>query len=323
MSEKKCIVVTGSDLASEALALLNDFEIIFAGRNPTEAQLIALCQQHNPVAIIVRYGKINAAIMDAAPALRVISKHGSGIDVIDQQAATARNIHVASAPGANAAAVAEHTWTMILACAKSVLPLDQRLRQGFWDKSTHKSVELEGRTLGLIGLGAIGSRVARIGRAFGMKVIAYDPWAKSLPEGCSSVELVELLHEADVISLHCPLTDNNQKMINRETLALCKPGAILVNTARGGLVDDEALLSALNSGTLSWAALDSFTTEPLTAPHCWQSVANVVISPHVGGVSDHSYIKMGTAAASNVLRILEAARNTGDDTGLLAEERSQ
>lgn len=166
------ILVTASDLAPQAVSLLNAFSLVYAGKQPDEDTLFRLCQQHNPVAIIVRYGKINARIMDAAPALRVISKHGSGIDVIDQQAAAARDIRVQSAPGANAAAVAEHTWAMILACAKSVITLDQRMRQGHWDKSTHKSVELEGRTLGLVGLGAIGGRVARIGRAFGMKVLA-------------------------------------------------------------------------------------------------------------------------------------------------------
>lgn len=307
MKPDNVILVTGSDLADEAQVLLQDYELVFAGRQPTEADLVALCEQHNPLAIIVRYGRINARIMDAAPALRVISKHGSGIDVIDQAAAAARQISVQSAPGANAAAVAEHTWALILACAKSVVPLDRRLRVGYWDKSTHKSVELEGRTLGLIGLGAIGSRVAAIGQAFGMQVIAYDPWAKSLPPGCESVALESLLARADVVSLHCPLTEQNRNMLNAATLARCKRGAILVNTARGGLIDDAALRAALENGTLSWAALDSFPSEPLTAPHIWQQVENVVISPHIGGVSDASYIKMGETAARNVLKVLHEA----------------
>ncbi|YCI28769.1 hydroxyacid dehydrogenase [Erwinia sp. PK3-005] len=298
------VLVTGSDLAQEALSLLNDFEIVYAGKQPSEDDLYQLCQQHNPVAIIVRYGKINARIMDAAPRLRVISKHGSGIDVIDQKAAAERHISIQSAPGANAAAVAEHAWAMILACAKAVVPLDRRMREGHWDKSTHKSVELEGRTLGLIGLGAIGSRVARIGRAFGMKVIAYDPFAKIFPDECESCSLEALLQQADIISLHCPLTEQTRHMISNDTLALCKKGAILVNTARGGLIDDEALSDALANGTISWAGLDSFAIEPLTAPHIWQSVANVILSPHIGGVSDNSYVKMGTAAASNVLKVL-------------------
>ncbi|WP_374014521.1 hydroxyacid dehydrogenase [Klebsiella quasipneumoniae] len=311
MSAKNVVLITGSDLADAALGMLEDYELVFAGRQPTEAQLIALCQQHNPVAILVRYGHITAAVMDATPALKVIAKHGSGIDVIDAEAAAARGILVRAAIGANAAAVSEHTWALILACAKSVILLDRRLREGHWDKSTHKSLELEGRTLGLIGLGAIGSRVATIACAFGMKVLAYDPYAKAVPPGCDRVaELNDLLRQADVLSLHCPLTQQNRGMINAATLAQCKPGAILVNTARGGLIDDAALAAALKAGTLRWAALDSFNSEPLTTPHIWQAIDNVILSPHVGGVSDASYVKMGTAAAANILQALQESAQT-------------
>lgn len=311
MANKKVVLVTGSDLAEQAMAILHDFEVVFAGRQPTEDELIALCEQHNPVAILVRYGKISAKIMDAAPALQVISKHGSGIDVIDQVAAAERNIAVRSAPGANAAAVAEHTWALILACAKSVVSLDTRLRQGHWDKATHKSIELEGLTLGLIGLGAIGSRVAQIGHVFGMRVLAYDPYAQSMPSICERTDtLTDLLSRSDVISLHCPLTDDNRGMINTKTLAYVKPNAILVNTARGGLIDDRSLLAALENRTLHSAGLDSFTSEPLAAPHLWQGVENVIISPHIGGVSAASYIKMGTVAASNIVDVVSEAEET-------------
>lgn len=307
MSSKGTVIVTGSDLAEQALEILQGYDIIFAGKQPTEEQLVQLCQQHNPSAILVRYGKINARIMDAAPALKVISKHGSGIDVIDQSAAAERNILIKSAPGANAAAVAEHTWASILACAKSVVALDKRLKDGHWDKATHKSIELEGLTLGLVGLGAIGSRVAKIGNAFNMNVVVYDPYAKELPGDCQRAEhLDDLMSQSDVISLHCPLTEQNRKMINAENLTKCKRGAILVNTARGGLIDEEALLTALQNGTLHGAALDSFTTEPLSAPHQWQNVKNIIISPHIGGVSAASYIKMGTVAATNIINVLES-----------------
>lgn len=311
MTNKKVVLVTGSDLAEQAMEILHDFEVVFAGRQPTEDELIALCEQHNPVAILVRYGKISAKIMDAAPALQVISKHGSGIDVIDQAAAAERNIAVRSAPGANAAAVAEHTWALILACAKSVVSLDTRLREGHWDKATHKSIELEGLTLGLIGLGAIGSRVAKIGHVFGMRVLAYDPFAKTMPDVCQRTDtLTDLLSRSDVISLHCPLTDENRGMINAETLAYVKRNAILVNTARGGLIDDRSLLAALKNRTLHSAGLDSFTSEPLTAPHLWQGVENVIISPHIGGVSAASYIKMGAVAASNIVDVVREAEET-------------
>lgn len=305
MANKMVILITGSDLADQAVAMLGDYELVYAGRQPTEEQLTALCEQHNPAAILVRYGKITARIMDAAPALKVISKHGSGIDVIDQAAAAERGIAVCSAPGANAAAVAEHTWALILACAKSVVTLDKRLREGHWDKATHKSLELEGLTLGLIGLGAIGSRVATVGNAFGMRVLAYDPFAKTMPLSCEREETLNgLLSRSDVISLHCPLTAENRAMINTDTLAHCKRGAILVNTARGGLIDDNALISALDEGIVRSAALDSFNVEPLTVPHRWQTREDVIISPHIGGVSDASFVKMGTVAAGNILQVL-------------------
>ncbi len=153
--------------------------------------------------------------MDAAENLQVISKHSSGIDVIDQAAAAARGIAVRAAVGANAAAMAEHTWALILACAKSVPQLNARMRDGHWDKSTHKSLELEGRTLGLVGLGAIGRRVASAGVAFEMKVIAFDPYAKDAPQGVPLVPLDEIYTQADVVSLRCPLTAENCRMLNR------------------------------------------------------------------------------------------------------------
>ena len=176
-------------------------------------------QQHDPVAIIVRYSKVGAAAMDAAPALKVISKHGSGTDTIDKVAAKARGIEVVAAVGANAAAVAEQALALLLACAKSVVPLDARMHAGHWDKATHKSIELGGRTVGLVGLGAIGLRFARMADALGMRVIGFDPFAKNLPDYVTSVDLETIWRESDAISLHCPLTEDNRKLVNATTLA--------------------------------------------------------------------------------------------------------
>ena len=307
---KPVLLVTAADLAPQALEMLGDFEVVFAGKQPTEDDIVALCARHKPVAIIVRYGKINARIMDAAGNLQVISKHGSGIDVIDQDAAAARGIAVRAAVGANAAAVAEHAWALILACAKSVPHLDARMHAGHWDKATHKSVELDGRTLGLVGLGAIGRRAAAIGLAFGMHVVAFDPYAKGAPAGVKLVSLGELYAQSDVVSLHCPLTAENRKMLNRDAFSCFKPGAILVNTARGGLIDEPALVEALASGRLRAAGLDSFDVEPMTTPHPFQGVANIILSPHIGGVSDAAYVNMGKGAAANVLAVIEERART-------------
>ncbi|CAG2139448.1 hydroxyacid dehydrogenase [Cupriavidus numazuensis] len=308
MSEtrKPVLLVTGNDLAPQALALLNDFEVCFAGKQCSEETVVALAKEKDPVAIIVRYGKIGAAVMDAAPSLKVISKHGSGIDVIDQKAAAARGIAVKAAVGANAAAVAEHAWALILACAKAVPQLNERMRAGHWDKAVHQSIELEGRTLGIVGLGEIGRRAAAMGVAMGMRVIAFDPFATTAPQGVTLAELPRIFSESDVVSLHCPLTDENRGMLNRETLATFKDGAILVNTARGGLIDEPALVEALNSGKLYAAGLDSFAVEPMPVPHLFQSVPNLILSPHIGGVSDAAYVNMGVGAAKNVLAVLEA-----------------
>ncbi len=298
------LLVTGADLAPQALALLEGFDIVYAGKAPTKDDLVALCRQHDPVAIIVRYGAVGAEVMDAAPSLRVVSKHGSGTDTIDKVAAQARGIAVRAAVGANAAAVAEQALAMLLACAKSVVHLNERMHAGHWDKATHKSLELHGRTIGLIGLGAIGQRFARMCDAMGMKVIGFDPFAKNVSEYIRVVDLDTIWRESDAISLHCPLTDDNRGMVNATTLAACKKGVIVVNTARGGLVNEADLLAAVNSGQVAMAALDSLAVEPMTAPHPFHGVANILLSPHIGGVTRDAYVNMGVGAARNVLDVL-------------------
>lgn len=301
------IIITGADLAPQALELLAGHEIVYAGKTPTEESLVALCREHDPVALIVRYGKVGAAVMDAAPSLKVISKHGSGTDTIDKVAAQARGIEVVAAVGANAAAVAEQALALLLACAKSVVELNARMHDGHWDKATHKSLELGGRTIGLLGLGAIGLRFARMADALGMRVIGFDPFAKNLPDYVQSVDLETIWREADAISLHCPLTDDNRGLLDAATLAQCKRGVIVVNTARGGLIDEAALLAAVRSGQVRAAGLDSFAVEPMTAGHPFQHEPNFVLSPHIGGVTSDAYVNMGVGAAKNLLQVLARA----------------
>lgn len=301
---KPVVLVTAADLAPQALALLEDFEVVYAGKTPTEDDIVALCGHYNPVAIIVRYGGVGARAINAAPALRVISKHGSGTDTIDKTAAQARGVAVRAAAGANAAAVAEQALALLLACAKSVPKLNTRMHTGHWDKATHKSLELGGRTIGLVGLGAIGLRFARMAQAMEMRVIGFDPYARALPPGVEAVDLATLWRSSDVVSFHCPLTDENRNMLNRTTLAQCKPGVIIVNTARGGLIDEGALLDALRSGQVASAGLDSFAVEPMGAGHPFQGEERIVLSPHIGGVTADAYVKMGVGAVENVLAVL-------------------
>ena len=298
------ILITGADLAPQALELLKDFEIVYAGKTPTEDDLIGLCKRHDPVAIIVRYGKVGASVMDAAPSLKVISKHGSGTDTIDKTAARARGIQVVAAVGANAAAVAEQALALLLACAKSVVPLNARMHAGHWDKATHKSLELGGRTVGLVGLGAIGLRLARMADAMGMRVIGFDPFAKNLPSYVTAVDLETLWRESDAVSLHCPLTDDNRGLLNAQTLAKCRRGVIVVNTARGGLIQEADLLAAVQSGQVGSAGLDSFAVEPMTAGHPFHGQERIVLSPHIGGVTSDAYVNMGVEASKNLLAVL-------------------
>lgn len=301
---RPAILITAADLAPQALALLADYEIVYAGKTPTEDDIVALCRQHNPVAIIVRYSKVGVAAMDAAPALKVVSKHGSGTDTIDKVAAKARGIEVVAAVGANAAAVAEQALALLLACAKSVPQLNERMHAGHWDKATHKSLELGGRTIGLIGLGAIGLRFAKMADALGMRVLGFDPFAKNLPDFVQLADLETIWSESDAISLHCPLTDDNRGLLNADTLARCKQGVIVVNTARGGLIDEAALLAAVQSGQVRMAGLDSFAVEPMTAGHPFQHQPGFILSPHIGGVTSDAYVNMGLGAARNALAVL-------------------
>ena len=300
------LLVTAADLAPQALALLEDFNIVYAGKTPTEEDIVTLCRTHDPVAIIMRYSKVGAAAMEAAPSLRVISKHGSGTDTIDKAAAAARGIEVRAAVGANAAAVAEHALALLLACAKSVPHMDARMHAGHWDKATHRSVELAGRTIALVGLGAIGLRFARMAQAMDMRVIGHDPYARDLPACVQAVDLDTVWREADAISLHCPLTDGNRNLLDAATLSRCKRGVIVVNTARGGLIEEAALLAAVQSGQVGAAGLDSFAVEPMTVPHPFHNQAGFILSPHIGGVTRDAYINMGMAAARNVLAVLES-----------------
>lgn len=303
---KPVILVTGADLAPQATRLLGDYGIAYAGKAPQHDELVELARRHNPVAIIVRYGGVTPQIMDAAPALKVISKHGSGTDTIDKAAAAARGIQVTAAVGANAAAVAEQALALTLACAKSVVRLNERMHAGHWDKATHKSIELNGRTIGLVGLGAIGRKFARMAAALDMRVLGYDPFANDLPACIDVVDLDTIWRESDVISFHCPLTPDNRNMLDAETLSRCKQGVIVVNTARGGLIDEASLLAAIRSGQVGMAGLDSFAVEPFVPPHVFQGEERIVMSPHIGGVTSDAYVNMGVAAVRNTLAVLNA-----------------
>lgn len=251
---------------------------------------------------IVSTDPFGAEVLTGAPTLRVIARVGVGTDSIDLEAATAAGIVVTVTPGANRDATADHAVALMLAALRRVLPLDAAVRRGEWIRGAPLMPgELAGTVVGIVGYGAIGVAVAERVRAFGAQVIASDPAVTG-----SDVELCpldDLLRRAGVVTLHCPLTAASRRLIGARELARMRPGAILVNTSRGGLVDEPALVIALRDGRLGAAALDVFEAEPAVHPGLVDA-PNVVMTPHVAGLSDASVRRMTAGATASVVAVL-------------------
>jgi len=236
--------------------------------------------------LIVRSGtQVTRELIDAAPELRVIGRAGVGVDNIDLQAATERGIPVINAPEGNTVSAAELTMALLLSLARKVASADRSVRAGEWARSPFKGTELRGKTLALVGAGRIGGEVARRAQAFGMRTIASDPYLTSERAdevGLERVELAEALERADVLSLHVPLTPATEGMIGEAQLKAMKEKAFLINVARGGVVDEDALVRALKEGWIGGAALDVYATEPLPEDSPLRETPNIVLTPHLG-----------------------------------------
>jgi D-3-phosphoglycerate dehydrogenase / 2-oxoglutarate reductase len=245
--------------------------------------------------------KVNRELLEKAPKLRVIGRAGVGVDNVDMEAATNRGVLVMNTPGGNAVSVAEHTFALMLALARSVASSNTAIQAGRWEKSS-SGVEMRGKTLGLIGLGRVGIEVAKRARVFGMDVIAYDPYVTQAAAREVEVELLpleEVLKRADVISLHTALSPATEKMINAAAIAQMKKGARLVNCARGELIDEVALAEALKSGQLAGAAVDTFAKEPpKDSPLI--GLPNVIATPHIAGSTAEAQEQVGTLIAQQV-----------------------
>ena len=243
-------------------------------------------------ALIVRSAtKVDRKLMEHAPRLRVIGRAGVGVDNIDLDAATERGIAVLNAPAGNTVSAAELTMALILAAARHIAAADRSVRGGEWKRAKFGGIELRGKTLGLIGAGRIGSEVARRAQVFGMRTVAYDPYLtdqRAHELGIERRSLDEVIQSADVLTLHVPLTPQTRGMLNAEQLAQMKKGAILVNVARGGVVDEKALADALHSGHLGGAALDVFDEEPLEAGSALRGAPNSVLTPHLGASTNEA-----------------------------------
>ena len=260
-------------------------------------------------AILARTALYPAEVIAAGTQLKIIARYGVGTDNIDVQAAEAQGVYVTIAKNCNVQSVAEHSISLMLACAKHLVFCHQETAKGHWEvRNTRPTTELNGKTLGLAGLGAIGQATAQKAHfGLNMRVIGYDPYmaGAALPEYIrTSASLDELLHEADVISLHIPATEANQNLIDARAFSLMKPGLILVNTARGGIVNEDALYEALKSNTIAAAGMDVFAEEPAKSTNKLFTLPNIVLSPHNAGLSREAGTAMALSAAKAIHDVL-------------------
>jgi D-3-phosphoglycerate dehydrogenase len=281
------------------------FEVL---ASPSEPDILAKAPAAD--AIIVRTTRLTAAAIDAAPKLKIVSRHGVGYDNVDMAALDRRGIPLALVGNVNALSVAEHTLSMMLTIAKDAIAYDRATRDGNWKlRDSFRATELSGKTLLLLGFGRIGREVAKRAQAFGMTVLAYDPYVRGAAMYAARVQPVPKLEEAipraDFISIHLPMTPETKGVIGAPQLAAMKNTAVVISTARGGLVDEAALASALRSGQIRAAGLDVFVDEPPAADNPLLTLDNVLLSPHIAGLTEECAMRMAVVSARNALAGLD------------------
>lgn len=305
-ADRPTVMVTES-IDPAGIENLREFAQIVTPAAPDEAAIMDEAGRVD--AMLVRVAPITAQVIDAAPRLRHIQKHGVGVDAIDVDHATARGIPVSFTPEANATAVAEHAVTAALAAFKRLAVQDAIVSAGKWRPAMTLPVhELDGRTAGVVGGGRIGRKVIHaLVHGFGMRGLIFDPYLTPADVADEGIELTatlpELLRQADLVSLHVPLTPATRHLINAEALAAMRPTAVLVNTCRGPVVDEAALAQALESGQIAGAAIDVFAEEPPTSSPLLLA-PNVTLSPHFAGLTVESNRRMAVHAAAEIQRVL-------------------
>jgi D-3-phosphoglycerate dehydrogenase len=300
------VVMTAPRLSEPAVALLEraGCAIHYTPPYPSSAVLVELAARVQADAILARQGEVDAAAIAASPRLRIVARHGVGVDEVDLAAAAAHGVLVTRAPGSNTRAVAEHTLALILALAKDLRPFAISVGGGGWRGGATQCRDVAGLRLGLVGCGVIGRAVARLAAAFAMTVAAFDPAAADDGGIVRVGSLRALAAASDILSVHCPLTPATRGLVGANILAAMPAGGYVVNTARGGIVDEAALLAALDSGTLAGAALDVFAQEPPPADHPLRNHPRVLVTPHVAGVTPGSLVAMGVMAAECIVAAL-------------------
>lgn len=306
-----CLIV--QPIHPHGIALLHEAGIETRRASSEDMQVVAQ-EIEDCDAVLTRNAGLDGTAMLAAPRLRVIAGHGAGTNRIDRLQATALGVPVVNTPSANARSVAEHAIALMLAVSKRLLPSDQAVRKGNWAYRYQPGLrELHGKTLGVVGLGAIGRHTAQMAaHGFGMRVIGHSPsvdravFEQAGIERCETVD--DLLEASDYVTLHRPLRDDTRHLINRRALTRMKPDAVVINTARGELIDTQALVEALLANRLGGAGLDVFEDEPLAAEASLAALEQVVLSPHTGGSTDEALKAMAEQCAQQIIDVLAGRR---------------
>jgi D-3-phosphoglycerate dehydrogenase len=308
MTPKFRVLVTDGVSARgvELLSSLPEFEVV-ESKSFKEDELVAKIVDFD--ALIVRsQTKVTKAVFAAAPRLKVVGRAGVGVDNVEVDAATAKGVVVMNTPGGNTISTAEHTFSLLMSTARSIPQAHASMKAGQWDRKSFQGVEMNNKVLGVIGMGRIGSEVARRAIAFGMRVLAYDPYLSMARARSMQVELhdklADMLPHCDFITMHMPLTDETKGILNDETLALCKKGVRIVNCARGGLVDEKALAKAIKSGQVAAAALDVYEEEPPPAQFELRDLPQVVMTPHLGASTYEAQESVGIEIAEAIRDLL-------------------
>jgi D-3-phosphoglycerate dehydrogenase len=288
--------------------------LVHVGYGPSKVNYLDVCDTIDGV--ILRAEIFTRAMIEASPRLKIIARHGVGTDNVDLAAASENSVWVTSTPGSNSNAVAEHVFALLLSLTRQIVPAANRVLAGNWAEGRGDLVgfELSGRTLGIVGFGAIGKRVTAIAKAFGMRVLASDPIATAEDADAAGADLVELdtLYDgADIITLHAPLLPSTRHMISARELGLMKKTAVVINTSRGGLIDEDALVQALLNGDIAGAAMDVLEAEsidmknPLTQNRIQlNEVPNLLVTPHIAGQTQEAFLEAGTKSWAEVQAVL-------------------
>lgn len=308
-------ILLPQEIMSEGIELLEKAgHTLIWGRGFETADVLADMKEHQPEAMIVRITKITREVIEANPNLKVVVRHGAGFDALDVQACHDNGVQTLYAPVANSTSVAETALMLMLECSRNVLVLRNTWVQDYYKaKLKIRKNTLNGKTVGIIGCGNIGSRLAKRCLAMEMNVLAYDPYkpAAAFPEGVEVVrDLERIFKEADYVSVHTPNTPVTHDMVNKETLALMKPTAFLINTARGGCVNEDDLYEACKNGIIAGAGLDAIKKEPVDPQNKLLTLENVIIYPHIGGNTTEAAHRASYFAAMGVEEVYEGKSPT-------------